>query len=474
MNATSPEYHVAEIRHAPHATEAEQAVLAGLLANNDALDIIEGQVAEGDFYSGDNRYVWRAITSLIASNKPADVIAVAQWLKDRDLLDKIGGFDYLQDLERVGTAANIRFYAELVREKSVLRALLQVANKMQDFVFMPEGRTARQMLDEAQALLAGVDERSLRGAGTFRVLGDVLAELMEQLDASSKMDFVETGVRTGWPRLDHHLNPLSPGQLIVVGARPMVGKTSFAVNIAMHVAQQYQRPVGMFSMEMSDIELAIRVMAGFTGMAAGRFREHRLNDNDWERVSKALARLGTAPFHIDETGGLSIQELIARARVQSKKVGGFGLLIVDYLQLTRHDGRQNDTRANELGAVTSGLKRLAKELKCPVMALSQLNREQVKEKRKPTIADLRDSGAIESDADTVLLLHREYVHTQNLDVEFDAQVIIGKQRNGGIGTVDLDYDGPLTRFFNHGESPARQAAGARATAPDTSKKKKTQ
>lgn len=448
---------IASPMQAPHALEAERAVLSALLSVNDCYDHFSGLITEADFYSGDNQIIFKAAVDLIGNNHPADLVSVGQWLQDRDMLKRAGGIEYLSELtESFGSVVNIRHYAAIVHEKSVLRAMLRAAMKIQEFVFWPEGRTARQLLDQAQEELASVDERSLRGTGTFRVLHDVLLELTELLDASSKKDDAERGVRTGFEQLDRKLNPMTAGQLIVVGARPAVGKTSFAVNIAMHIAQQSQKPVGMFSMEMSDIELAIRVVAGFTGMPAGRFREHRLNEADWDRVSAALKSLGSAPFYIDETGGLSIQELTARARVQSKKVGGFGLLIVDYLQLARSEGRRDDTRANELGVVTSGLKRLAKELQCPVMALSQLNRDSVKDRRPPTIADLRDSGAIESDADTVILLHREFVHTQKIEVQFDAEVIIGKQRNGGIGKVYLDYDGPLTRFFNEGESPARK------------------
>jgi len=448
-----------QLQTPPHAMDAEQAVLAGLMTNNETFDIIAGHLAEGDFYSMDNRYIWRAITTLIDANKPADVISVAAWLKDRNQLEHVGGFDYLQDLEYVGFAANIRHYAELVREKSVLRAILSAAMKMGDLVYATERRSSRQLLDEAQALLAAVDERSLRGVGTFRSLNESLSDLMMMLDEASKGD-ITTGIQTGFRQLDHLLNPLMPGQLIVVGARPAAGKTSFAVNIAMHVAMQYQRPVGMFSMEMTDIELAIRILSGFTGMAAGRFREHRLNGGDWDRINGALGKLSGAPFYVDETGGLSIQELTARARVQAKKVGGFGLLVVDYLQLAHAEGRFDGNRATELGVVSSGLKRLAKELQCPVIALSQLNREAAKERKLPTIAELRDSGSIEADADTVLLLHREFVMSQKAEVEFDALVIVGKQRNGGIGKVDLDYDAPLTRFFNHGESPARASRGS--------------
>lgn len=449
---------ISELKNPPSAMEAEASVLGALLSSNDSFDLLAGKLAEADFYTHDNRLIFRAIAALLTAQKPADAISVAQWLKDRNELDKVGGFAYLQELQSGhGLVTNLPVYAELVREKAVVRAILTASMAMGDLAYAPEGKTASQILDQAQALLAAVDERSKRGEGTFRPIGEAIAELVAQIDGVKDTD-APLGVRSGFEDLDRLFNPMTAGQLIVVGARPAVGKTSFAVNVAMHVAMQASRPVGMFSMEMTDIELAVRILSGFTGMPAGRFREHRFSEKEWERVSGALGKLAGANLYVDHSGGLSIQELTARARLQSKRVGGFGLLIVDYLQLSRSEGRY-DNRAVEIGAVTSGLKRLAKELQCPIMALSQLNREAAKEKKRPSIAELRDSGAIEADADTVLLLHRDYVMTQNIDVEFDAEVIIGKQRNGQIGMVHLDYDARLTRFFNRGEAPGRGPRG---------------
>lgn len=444
---------IAEMKSPPHALEAEQSVLSALLVANEAFDLLAGKVAEADFYTHDHRLIYRAIAALLAAQKPADAVSVGSWLKDRGELEKIG-FEYLMELASgMGSVANVGIYADIVREKSVVRAVLQASMAMADLAHSPGGRSASQIVDQAQALLAAVDERSKRGEGTFRPIGEAISELVQQIDDAKDSD-APIGVRSGFEDLDRLLNPMTAGQLIVVGARPAVGKTSFAVNVAMHVATNYDRPVGMFSMEMTDIELAVRILSGFTGMAAGRFREHRFNEKDWKKVSDAVGKLAAANLYVDHSGGLSIQELTARARLQSKRVGGFGLLIVDYLQLSRSEGRY-DNRAVEIGAVTSGLKRLAKELQCPVMALSQLNREAAKERKKPTIAELRDSGAIEADADTVLLLHRDYVMTQNSDTEFDAEVILGKQRNGQIGYVVMDYDARLTRFFNRGEAPCR-------------------
>lgn len=442
----------------PYSLEAEQALLGAMMRAPEVYDHVAGQLVADDFYTGDHRAVFRAISTLLEAQKGADPVAVGQWLKDRGQLAEIG-FEYLVQLvDGPASVANVRGYVEMVRDKSVKRALLMVSMKLGDLIHADNGKTARQLLDEAQALLAGVDERSHRGRGTFRALSDVFLELMQQLDAAAKAN-TAAGITTGFRGLDRTVNPLMPGQLVVVGARPAVGKTSLAVNVALHACLHHQVPVGMFSMEMTDIEIAVRILSGYSQVPAGRFREHRLGDKEWDRINATLAQFNEARFHIDQAGGLSIQELTARARVANKQVGGFGLLIVDYVQLSRSEER-TDTRATELGRVTGGLKRLAKELGCPVMALSQLNRDSAKENKRPSIAELRDSGSIEADADTILLLHRPYVMSQKPEQEFEAEVIVGKQRNGQIGIVGLDYDARLTRFFDEGDAPGRSRAGA--------------
>ncbi len=441
------------IKLAPYSLEAEAAVLGCLLYDNASFDVIVGVVAENDFYTGEHQAIFKAAHTLISENRLADAITVAGWMKDRDLLKRVhGGFEYILELANTSVSpVNARVYAEVVHERSVMRAIIRAGEKMADIAYDPNGKNARQLLDTAQSLLAEVDNRSRRGEGTFRTLSDALGELLSQLDNATQ----PSGIATGYKGLDRLMNPMLPGQLIVVGARPAVGKTSFAVNVAINVALQAKVPVGMFSMEMTDVELAVRILSGESGIPSGRFREHRLDATHWDRINNALAQLNDANFHVDQTGGLTIQELVARARVQSKRVGGFGLLIVDYVQLAHAEGRY-DNRAVEIGAVTSGLKRLAKELNCPVMALSQLNRDAAKEKKMPVISELRDSGSIESDADTILLLHRDYVTSQKEEDMFDAKVIVGKQRNGGIGTVNMDYEPRLTKFFNEGEAPGRQ------------------
>lgn len=438
----------------PYSREAEQAVLGAVLAVNTAFDALQADLADADFFSHDHRMIWRALSACLATGKPADAITVAEWLKDRGELEPVG-FDYLLSLADVGSTANVAHYAAIVRDKSIRRAIYAAACSMSDLALSDStGMSVRVMLDKAAAMLASVDERSARGQGTFRRIGEVIGEVVASIDEAKKAN-ASTGLSSGFLALDGTMNPMMPGQLVVIGARPAVGKTSLAVNIATHAATALRQVVGMFSMEMTDVEIAVRILSGESGVPAGRFREHRFGDREWAALNPVMSAMHEAPFYIDHSGGLSIQDLTARARLAARQVGGFGLLIVDYVQLSRSEGRY-DNRAVEIGAVTSGLKRLAKELRCPVIALSQLNREAAKENKRPTIAELRDSGSIEADADTILLLHRPFVMNQNRDVEFDAEIIVGKQRNGGIGTVHLDYDARLTKFFEPGKAPGRK------------------
>lgn len=434
-----------------YSIEAEQSLLGALLSHNDAFDRIAGVIVADDFYRSDHAEIFRAISAILAAGKMADALAVAEWLRDHGRSVE-GGFEYLSDLGY--SAVNVVAYAEIVRDRAIRRAMLSAAMEIQALATSDNtGMPVRQMLDKAQAILAAVDERSARGQGTFRPMNEVLTEVVSIIDASK--GGAAPGVVSGYRDLDRLMNPMLPGQLVVIGARPAVGKTSLAVNIGVHAALTQKKRVAIFSMEMTDVEIGIRILSGESGVPAGRFREHRMGEREWSLVNGVLKDMHEAQIHIDHSGGLSIQEICARARVAARKVGGFDLLMVDYVQLARAEGRF-DTKATEIGAITSGLKRLAKELRCPVIALSQLNRDGTKERRKPMISDLRDSGSIESDADTILLLHRPYVVSQDAEVEFDAEIIVGKQRNGGIGTIHVDYDNRLTKFFDQNQAPGRR------------------
>lgn len=460
MTAPDP---IATLRIPTWSREAEESVLGGLLIDPARIDEVGALLTEADFYATNNRYIFRAIAALSAVRQVPDAITVAAWLKDRGLLEDNGpsddgklNFKLLQALaDGVPSAKNVLLYAEIVREKSIRRAVAAAAQRMESIATDSDGRSARQILDEALGLLADVDERTQRGRGTFQRMGDVFQKVLAEVDAAKAG--TAGGWKTGFIQLDHIMNPMLPGQLVVVGARPGVGKTSLAVNIGCHVAKEYGAEVAMFSMEMTDPEIAIRILAGYSGIASGKFREHRIGDKEWERINMTLTQYGDMPFHIDASGGLSIQEITARARMARKQIGRLDVIIVDYIQLSRAEGRY-DNRAVELGAVTSGLKRLAKELECTVIALSQLNRDAAKENKRPTISELRDSGSIEADADTILLLHRPFVMNQKGEQEFDAEIIVGKQRNGQIGHVDLDYDARFTRFYDLNQAPGRGRA----------------
>ncbi len=445
------------LKDAPWSESAEDSLLGALLTDNARYDEVAGILEDRDFYLGANRHIFRAISTLISENKLAEVVSVSQWLKDRDLLEQVGGFKEIADLVEAGTSANIRLYAEIIRDKSILRAVITVSGKMADLAFSANGKTAQTVLSEAQALLQTVDANTMRGEKTFRSAQELLADVFTRMENIKEGE--ADGVRTGFRGVDAIVNPLLPGQLIVIGARPAVGKTALAVNIAMSASILQKKTVGMFSMEMTDIEIFTRVLSGVSRVPSGKFREARLSDKDNRHVMDAAAKINEMQFFIDDTGGLSIEELSARARLQSRLIGGFGLLIVDYLQLS-HARSGSDNRSVELGIVSGGLKKLAKELKCPVIALSQLNRDSTKAQKKPRISELRDSGSIEADADMIFLLHRPYAEDQSLtDQEHDALLIIGKQRGGALGEVPLDYDGRLTRFFDYGKGPFRDGAG---------------
>lgn len=451
MNAPEP---IATLHPPPWSQEAEESVLGALLIDPSRFDEVSMLLTEADFFRTDHRHTFRAITALCAARQVPDAITVAAWLKDRALLVDTLDFAFLQSLaDGVPSARNVLHYAGIVRERAIRRAIMAASRTMESIAVDADGRTSREILDQAQALLAEVDERSERGRGTFRAIGEVFSQVMLQVE-KAKDENTSIGLKTGFIQLDHVMNPMLPGQLVIVGARPGVGKTSLAVNIGCHVAKDYGAVVAMFSMEMTEDEIATRILAGYSGIAAGKFREHRIGEREWDRINMTLQQYSGAPFHIDASGGLSIQELTARARLAAKQIGRIDVLIVDYVQLSRAEGRY-DNRAVELGAVTSGLKRLAKELKCVVIALSQLNRDAAKENKRPTISELRDSGAIEADADTILLLHRPFVMSQKHEQEYDAEIILGKQRNGQIGIVSLDYDAKFTRFYDLNTAPSR-------------------
>jgi replicative DNA helicase len=435
----------------PHSVEAEQSVLGGLLLDNAAWDKIADMIGETDFYRADHRLIYRHISKLIGNSRPADVITVSESLENTRELDGIGGLAYLGALaQNTPTAANIRRYAEIVRERAVMRKLAEVGTEIADAAYNPMGKEAGQLLDEAESRVFAISEEGARGKQGFMAMQPLLTQVVECIDMLYNRDNPSdvTGVPTGFTDLDKMTSGLQPGDLVIVAGRPSMGKTSLALNMAEHVALEAGLPVGVFSMEMGASQLVMRMLGSVGKLDQHKVRTGRLADEDWRKLTDAVGRLNDAPIHIDETAALNALELRARARRLHREYGKLGLIVVDYLQLMSASA-QGENRATEISEISRSLKALAKELNVPVIALSQLNRSlEQRPNKRPVMSDLRESGAIEQDADLILFIYRDEVYNQDSPDKGKAEVIIGKQRNGPIGTVTMVFQGEYTRFTN--------------------------
>ncbi|MES2585952.1 MAG: replicative DNA helicase [Pseudomonadota bacterium] len=434
----------------PHSVEAEQSLLGGLLIDNTAWDRLGGVLTDKDFYRPEHALIYKVIQRLVGDNHPADVITVHEAVKSEQGGDLVG-IDYLNSLaQSTPSAANIKGYADIVRDRSILRRLIEVSDNIVNSAFVPEGRSVRTLLDEAESRILQIGEEGSRKADYLEIeplLKTVVARIDELYNRQGGSDI--TGIATGFIDLDKQTSGLQKGDLVIVAGRPSMGKTAFALNIAENVALAEGLPVVVFSMEMSGEQLAARLLGSVGRVDQGRMRTGKLQDDEWPRVTDAIARLSNTQILIDETGALSSLELRARARRIARNFGGtLGLVVIDYLQLMSGSGSEN--RATEISEISRSLKSLAKELQCPVVALSQLNRglEQRPNKR-PIMSDLRESGAIEQDADLIMFIYRDEVyHPDTTQDKGMAEIIIGKQRNGPIGTVRLSWQGPYTKFDN--------------------------
>ena len=439
------------IKLPPHSVEAEQSVLGGLLLDNTAWDKIADMIGESDFYRADHRLIYRHISKLIGNSRPADVITVAESLESTRELDGIGGLAYLGALaQNTPTAANIRRYAEIVRERAIMRKLAEVGTDIAETAYNPMGKEAGQLLDEAESKVFAISEEGARGKQGFLDMQPLLTQVVERIDMLYNRDNPSdvTGVPTGFTDLDRMTSGLQPGDLVIVAGRPSMGKTSLALNMGEHVALETGMPVGIFSMEMGASQLVMRMLGSVGKLDQHKVRTGRLADEDWRKLTDAVGRLNDAPIHIDETAALNALELRARARRLHRQYGKLGLIVVDYLQLMSASS-QGENRATEISEISRGLKALAKELNVPVVALSQLNRSlEQRPNKRPVMSDLRESGAIEQDADLILFIYRDEVYNPDSPDKGKAEVIIGKQRNGPIGTVTLVFQGEYTRFAN--------------------------
>ena len=451
MSSTPADAQLAAVRAPPHSVEAEQSVLGGLLLDNNAWDRIGDRLAVEDFYRHDHRLIFQQISRLIDQNKPADTVTVFEGLQLAGKAGDCGGLAYLNALaQNTPSAANIRRYAEIVHERAILRRLVTVGEEIAVSALEPQGRDAKQILDEAEGKVFRIAEQGARDRAGFVRLEPLLTRVVERVqelfERAGASDV--TGVPTGFVDLDSKTSGLQPGDLVVIAGRPSMGKTALALNIGEHVAIDLEMPVALFSMEMGASQVALRMLGSVGRIDQQRLRTGRLTDEDWPRLTEAIERMHAAPLYIDETAALNALELRARARRLAREYKQLGLVIVDYLQLMTATAT-GENRATEISEISRSLKALAKELKVPVVALSQLNRTvESRTDKRPVMSDLRESGAIEQDADVILFIYRDEVYNPDTSDKGIAEIIIGKQRNGPIGRVNLRFGGEFTRFDN--------------------------
>ncbi len=437
---------VANLKLPPHSQEAEQSVLGGLMLEDTAWDRAAEIVSENDFYRRDHRLIFRAIAILAEESKPRDALTVSETLNRLGELEEAGGIAYLGEIvKNTASAANIGAYAEIVRERSVLRQLIRVSYEVSDSAYQPQGATSREILDDAERKIFAIAEQQQKGTGP-QPIRTLLAQTVNRIEALYGSTDALTGLSTGFDKLDEMTSGLQKGDLVIVAARPSMGKTTFAMNLVENVLMG-GAPVLVFSMEMPADSLVMRSLSSLGRIDQNRVRSGKLEEEDWPRLTSTMSMLNEQKLFIDDTGGLSPTEVRARARRVARENGGqLGLIMVDYLQLMRVPGQESN-RVNEISEISRSLKGLAKEMNCPVIALSQLNRSlEQRPNKRPVMSDLRESGAIEQDADVIMFIYRDEVYNPESEHKGTAEIIIGKQRNGPIGKVYLAFLGKYLRF----------------------------
>lgn len=439
----------AALKVPPHSIEAEQAVLGGLMLDNDTWDRVQEHVSDGDFYRHDHRLIFRAIARLVERNVPFDAVTLSEQLDNQGLLAQVGGLAYLGELAKnIPSVANIRAYAQIVRERATLRELIRVSNDIADSAYTPKGRDGAELLSEAERLIFEIAEARPKNGGPV-MIKDVLTNTLERIDQLFNAGDAITGLSTGFTDLDEQTSGLQPADLIVVAGRPSMGKTTFAMNLVENALMRSDKAVLVFSLEMPSESIATRMLASLGRVDQTKVRNGNLDDDDWPRLTSAVNLLSERKLFIDDTAGISPAEVRSRARRLAREHGEIALIMVDYLQLMQVPGFKSDNRVNEISEISRSLKALAKEFNCPVVALSQLNRSlEQRPNKRPVMSDLRESGAIEQDADIIMFVYRDEVYHPDSEQKGVAEIIIGKQRNGPIGTVRLAFLGKFSRFEN--------------------------
>ena len=437
------------LRVPPHSVQGEQSVLGGLMLNSEAWNEISDKISSEDFYRREHQLIFKAMRALSEADQPLDVVTIAEELERRAELNDVGGMPYLGMLaNETPTASNVPAYARIVREQSVMRQLIKVGNKIADSGYRPEGRPVDDLLDQAETEVFKIAEQKDKGRQGFQDIQALLTKTVDKIDELFNSDDALTGVSSGFSDFDGRTSGLQKADLVIVAGRPSMGKTTFAMNMCENVAIGAGVPVAIFSMEMPAEALTMRMISSLGRINQQAVRSGKLEDDDWPRVTSAVNILSQAKIFIDDSAALTPNEIRARCRRLQKEHGQLGMVMVDYLQLMRAP-EAGDNRVNEISAISRGLKGLAKELNCPVVALSQLNRSlEQRPNKRPVMSDLRESGAIEQDADLIVFIYRDEVYNEDSPDKGKAEIIIAKQRNGPIGTVNLTFQGQFTRFDN--------------------------
>lgn len=448
VSQVAAEAAIARLKMPPHSVDAEQAVLGGLMLDNRAWDQIADRITEKHFYRHDHQMIFRAMAKLMEECQPLDVITVSEAIQKMDESTDVGGLAYLGELAKnTPSAANIAAYADIVYERAVLRELITVGTQITESAFDPQGRASLEILDEAEKRVFDIAERGARGSGPEGVRS-IVARAIDNIEKRFKDNTAMTGISTGFTDLDRITTGLQAGDLVVIAGRPSMGKTILGMNIAEHAAIRSQKSALVFSMEMPGESLVMRMLASLGRIDQNKLRTGKLVEDDWTRLTSAVALLSGAKLYIDETPALTPMELRARARRVAREKDQLGLIVVDYLQLMRGQS-QAENRTAEISEISRSLKTLAKELSVPIIALSQLNRSlEQRPNKRPVMSDIRESGAIEQDADLIMFIYRDEVYHEDSPDKGTAEIIIGKQRNGPIGTVRLTFLGQYARFEN--------------------------
>ncbi|MEE4173447.1 MAG: replicative DNA helicase [Xanthomonadales bacterium] len=439
---------VEQLKVPPHSIEAEQSVLGGILLAERGFEEVADRISEEDFYREDHRLIYRAICELNDLGSPLDAVTVTEWFENNGHIDRVDGGAYIVQLTNTTpSAANITAYADIVREKSILRSLIDVGTLITSKAFGSEGRNSKELLEEAEKAIFAIADRGQRAGQGFVSVQDTLDEAFKRIEELVAHEGDITGIPTGFLDFDRKTAGLQDSDLVIVAGRPAMGKTTLAMNIAENAAIKSKVPVAVFSMEMSSLQLVMRLFSSLGQIEQGRLRTGNLDDLDWPKLTSAMNILRRSKIFIDETPALSPSELRARAR-RLKREHDIGMIVIDYLQLMQVPGN-NENRANEIAEISRSLKALAKELHLPVIALSQLNRSlEQRPNKRPIMADLRESGSIEQDADLIVFIYRDEVYNEDSPAKGKAEIIIGKHRHGSTGTVELNFQGPWLRFAN--------------------------